>query len=261
MRNSWHLLAGAWLVSSGIPLAGSVHAAEAPKSPGRLREEASHVVIGEVKDMTTRTEFSDIEEGGFDHAIWCTITVQTVEKGAGIVPGDTIHVRCFRPKARWASFQWISLQGHQPIPEIGQTVRAYFREDQQYSVVHPNGFAPLQDEALLEAANVHAHWSLLFVLFLPLDLWVLVGLVMFPMVIWALRTRRPGTRRVLKGLLAVPVGLWTAGLVNGLLELLGGIETNHSGAFRLGVALLGSSLILPYLTLTSWLAVTALRRP
>ena len=59
------LVAGTGLATLLVVCSGHLRAAEAPKSPERLREAASHVVTGEVTTIEVRSKYSDIEEGGF----------------------------------------------------------------------------------------------------------------------------------------------------------------------------------------------------
>jgi hypothetical protein len=73
--------------------------------------------------------------------------------------------------------EYISLQGHSPIPEIGQSVRAYLREKGgEFSVLHPNGFAAVDGDTLNESAAVLSGG---FTYLLPLELWILAAIVVF----------------------------------------------------------------------------------
>jgi hypothetical protein len=264
MKKSICLVHGTFVAILVLLCPEQLLAAEAPKSPERLREAASHVVTGEVTRIEISSVYSEIEEGSFDYAIRCTIAVDTVEKGEGVKPGDQINANCFRPKTRLAFGQFASLQGHSPIPAPGQKVRAYLVKGRvTYSVVHPNGFAPTDIGRLVDADEVTQmrRWSPVFTLLLPLELWVLIGVLVLPAAIVVVVVPRPRLRKVLKLLLAAPAGLWAAGLIVGVLQFVSTIGTRETWIFHAAVMLLGMSVVLPCVALSVWLGVTALRRP
>jgi hypothetical protein len=238
-------------------------AAEAPKSRERHREAASHVVTGEVTRIEIGSAYSEIEEGSFDYAIRCRIAVDTVEKGDGIKPGDQINANCFRPKTRLAFVQLMSLQGHSPIPALGQKVRAYLVKGRiTYSVVHPNGFTPTDSGRLVDADVVTKlrRWAPVYTLLFPLEFWVLIAVLVLAAAIAIAVVPSPRLRKVLKLVLAVSAGLWAGGLIAGVLQSLASIGPRESSLFRAAVMLLGMSVVLPYVALSVWLGMTALRR-
>ena len=258
---SLSLVAGTGIATLLVVCSGHLRAAEFPKSPERLREAASHVVTGQVAAVEVRSEYSNIEEGGFDYAIWCTIVVDAAEKGEGVKPGDRLVARCFRPKIRLAIGQSASLQGHSLIPAPGQHVRAYLQKGRGYCVVHPNGLAPAQGDQLAPADEVDrlGRWSPWFTLLLPLELWVLIAVLVLPAAIMAVVTHRPRLRRALKLVLAVPAALWAAGLSAALLQFLATTGWGGTWIFPAAVTILGVAVVAPYAILTVWLCSTALR--
>jgi hypothetical protein len=263
-KKSLSLLGGTCVATLLVGGPGQLLAAEPPKTPEQLLQAASHVVTGEVTRIVIRSRYSEIEEGGFDYAIQCSIAVDTVEKGEGVNPGDQLVAQCFRPKTRLAIGQLASLQGHWPIAAPGQKVRAYLVKGRgTCRVVHPNGFSPTDSGPLVEADEVVrlGRWSPVFTLLLPLELWVLVALLVLPAAVVARATRRPRLRRVLKLVLAVPAALWTAGLFVGVLQFLATSGAGSAWIFHAAVAILGISVAAPFGMLTVWLYVTALRRP
>jgi hypothetical protein len=263
-KKSLSLLAGTCVATLLVACPGHLLAAEAPKAPEQLLKAASHVVTGKVIGIEVRSRYSEIEEGGFDYAIWCTIAVDAVEKGEGVKPGDQLVAHCFRPKTRLAVGQLASLQGHSPIPALGQEIRVYLvKGGRTYHVIHPNGFSPTNSGRLVEADEVIqlGRWSPVFTLLLPLELWVLIALIVLPVAIVALVTPRPRLRRVLNLVLAVPVALWTTGLSVGVAQFLATIGAGYTWFFHAAVMILGIAAAAPFGLLTVWLFMTAMRRP
>src|SRR5262245_28574701 len=264
MKKSRYLVARTIVATLVVLCPEELLAAEAPKSPERLREAASHIVTGEVTGIEVRCRYSEIEEGGFDHAILCSIAVARVEKGEGVKPGEQLVARCFRPKTRLAVGQLASLQGHWPVPAPGQQVRAYLVKGRgTYEVVHPNGFAPPDGGRLVEADEVTqlGRWSPVFTLLLPLELWLLIAVIVLPAAVVVVVVPRARLRKVLKLALAVPAALWTAGLFVGVLEFLATADSRYSWSFPAAVIILGISVVVPCGALTVWLCLTALRQP
>jgi hypothetical protein len=264
MKKSLCLVARTFIATLLVLCPEKLPAAEAPKSPEQLREEASHIVTGEVTRIEIRSRYSEIEAGSFDYAILVSIAVEGVEKGEGVKPGEKLVAVCFRPKTRLGYLQLISLQGHWPVPAPGQPVRAYLvRGRGTYSVVHPNGLAPIASGRLIEADEVAqlGRWSPAFTLLLPLELWVVILAVFVLAAVVVAVVPSPRLRKVLKLVLAVLAALWTAGLFVGVLEFLAATETRSSWIFRAVVILLGISLVVACGALAVWVCLAALRQP
>lgn len=104
-----------------------VHAAKAPVSQADLEKGAVLVVSGEVIEVTSKDQKSEIETGfGWhtDRVFTITLKVGSVVKGDGTVkPGDEITVRAWRPVRRVPALP--GLQGHVPIPAKGDTITVY----------------------------------------------------------------------------------------------------------------------------------------
>ena len=63
--------------------------------------------------------------------------------------------------------------GHDPIPEVGQTVRAYIQRDERdYVVIDPNGFASVDGTQLVQAAAVKGLRRGGYTFLLPLEIWI-----------------------------------------------------------------------------------------
>jgi hypothetical protein len=264
MKNSLCLMARTFIATLLVLCPEKLPAAEAPKSPERLRGETSHIVTGELTRIEIRSQYSEIEAGSFDYAILCSIAVESVEKGEGIKPGEQLIASCFRPKTRLGFLQQISLQGHWPVPAPGQQVRAYLvRGRGTYSVVHPNGFTPTDSGRLIEANELAqlGRWSPVFTFLLPLELWVLTAVVVVPAAIVVVVVPRPRLRKVLKLVLAVPAALLAAGLFVGVLGFGAATDPRSSWLFRAAVILVGISVVVACGALTVWLCVAAVPQP
>ena len=143
-----------WAAVLGLGLfSGAVRAEKADLSPEKLRQTATHVVVGKVKAIYERTESS---------AKWKTtqfvaeLEVTSCEKGEGVTPGDLIYARYWRRG-------WIakgepdpSTSGHRGLPKVNETLRVYlarkaydgFTRDNQdggFNVIGANGFEPLKN--------------------------------------------------------------------------------------------------------------------
>lgn len=163
------------IVALAIGKTPQTQAARAPWSPEKLLAESDVVVVAEVTKIEIRKERARIERGfgNYDWAIYLTLRVQEVEKGASITPDEDVEVRCFLIKTRKSTIEYLTRGGHYPIPEVGQTVRAYVQRDGDNNVViDPNGFASIDGTQLVQAAAVKALRRGGFTYLLPLEIWV-----------------------------------------------------------------------------------------
>ena len=244
-----------------IFFSGKAVAAQAPSSLEKLREKATHIVTGEITGIESRPRLSRIEKGGTDYVIHCHIAVESVEKGEHVKPGDQLVVSCFRPRSRLGFWQSMSLQGHSPVPAVGQKVRAHLLERPgEYHVIHPNGFTSIDGGSLIGARRIEhpPRWSPLFTFLLPLELWALILVVVLPAAVVGTITRSPDLRKDVKLILALPAGLFAVGLVLGFLEYFTAADFHFSWSMPAGVGLLGISA-LAFGALSVWLCVTGLR--
>lgn len=126
--------------------------AEIPnRSPEKLEDAASHVVVGEVLRIYRSVEKRTHKER--THSI-AELAVREVRKGENISRGDHVFARYWRDR-------WIGPGnpdpghfGHRGVPEAGDRVVVYLSGDQSkgYRVVSPNGFA-VQEPVIPPAAN------------------------------------------------------------------------------------------------------------
>lgn len=160
-------------------------AARAPWSPEKLLAESDIVVVAEVTEIEIQKERSRIERGfgNYDWAIYLTLRVQEVEKGSRVTTHEDVVVRCFLIKTRKSSIEYLTRGGHDPIPEIGQTVRAYVQRDgDDYVVIDPNGFTSIDGTQLVQAADVKELRRGGFTYFLPLDI-LITGTVLMLLIV------------------------------------------------------------------------------
>ena len=198
-------------------------AAEVPKSPERLREAASHILVGKITRVESRCQISELEKGGTDYLIQCSIAVESVEKGDRLKAGDELVANCFQPKTRLSLLQSFSLQGHSPVPAAGQQVRAYLIATQgKYHVVHPNGFAPTNGSELVEPLEVAqlGHRNPRFSFLLPLEVWALIAFTALSAAVVVNKFPRLPLQRAFRVVLTGLAALLAVGLIIGVLEFL-----------------------------------------
>jgi len=137
-------------IVAGI-LATETLAAVPNKSSEDLRTEASHIVVGKVSRIYSSAE--PIHDNLRRIRLVAEISVEKVEKGAGIAPGDTLY-------ARYWNVEWLgdpktippmdATTAIFPCPKAGDAVRVYLGLNQQnglgkdsgrgFNVLFPNGF-------------------------------------------------------------------------------------------------------------------------
>tara|TARA_B110001454_G_C12605400_1_gene386347 strand:- start:223 stop:663 length:441 start_codon:yes stop_codon:yes gene_type:complete len=122
---------------------GFAWAAIAPLSPKALKEIASHIVTGEVLEITSMIPKSKTERAfGIhrDHRVFkIKVKVTGIGKGSGIKLTDKIIIRAWKPSVRIPPHP--GSQGHDRIPRKGDKITAYLydKKDNDYSAVMPNG--------------------------------------------------------------------------------------------------------------------------
>ena len=142
-------LALALVFSTVVP--GSASAAKAPYSPKQLAKIATHIVVGEVQAVYTRTE----REGNYEYVRKAAeVRIKTLEKGTG--PEGLVYVRYF--DRRWKGRGPMPPGGgsYSPQPKAGGTYRFYLArnaydgwskngsQDGGYNVVYVNGVQPIK---------------------------------------------------------------------------------------------------------------------
>ena len=123
--------------------------AERPSSPEVRDKEATHILVGRVKNVyerkvgTIRVTTHYLVE----------LEIQSTERGEGFAKGDLAYIRCFQVTKRPPNDQTTGAGGHGPIPKAGQRVRAWVakgkygplrQEDNGTTAVYPNGFVILR---------------------------------------------------------------------------------------------------------------------
>ena len=120
-----------------------LQAAKVPMSPKELKKESSHIVSGKVISVTTKVQKSKFEQAlGFhrDRVYIIKLRVESVSKGTGVKVDQEILIGAWQPSTRIPPVP--GLQGHEPIPEKGDTVRMYLLKNKKakaYEPLLPNG--------------------------------------------------------------------------------------------------------------------------
>ena len=118
-------------------------AAKVPMSPKELEKESSHIVSGKVISVTAKVQKSKIERSlGLhrDKVYTIKLKVASVSKGNGVKVGQEILIEAWQPSTRIPPVP--GLQGHEPIPEKGDTVEMYLLKNKKakaYEPLLPNG--------------------------------------------------------------------------------------------------------------------------
>ena len=120
----------------------STWAAKAPVSAEELKKEATHIVSGTVVQITSKTQKSKVEKAwGIhrDRVFKIKLDVKTVSKGTGVKAGDKIEIVAWKPARRIPRLP--GLQGHDSIPQKGDTVTVYLKgkEGNAFRPILPNG--------------------------------------------------------------------------------------------------------------------------
>jgi hypothetical protein len=131
-------------------LALGLRAAVPEASPEKLRREATHIVVGRVVRVYSAPERAVGKQRMV--RLVAEVTVQEVEKGESVRPGDTIFARYWR--AEWLGTPEEAppdaTTSIAPAPRAGDRVRAYLGLDREnglgkdsgrgLNVLFPNGF-------------------------------------------------------------------------------------------------------------------------
>ena len=122
---------------------GGLQAAKVPMSQKELEKESSHIVSGKVISVTAKVQKSKFEQAlGFhrDRVYIIKLRVESVSKGTGVKVDQEILIGAWQPSTRIPPVP--GLQGHEPIPEKGDTVRMYLLKNKKakaYEPLLPNG--------------------------------------------------------------------------------------------------------------------------
>ena len=120
-----------------------LQAAKVPMSQKELEKESNHIVSGKVISVTVKVQKSKIERAlGLhrDKVYTIKLKVTSVSKGTGVKVGQEILIGAWQPSTRIPPVP--GLQGHEPIPEKGDTVEMYLlknKKSKAYEPLLPNG--------------------------------------------------------------------------------------------------------------------------
>jgi len=139
---------GGLVLSIAVAAAARPAPEKADLSPEDLMKTATHVVVGEVRQIWTRVE----EDGSWDvtHGI-AEIAVDSLEKGEGIAAGALVYARYWTREWDGWSPMPPSTTGHRGLPKPGARTRVYLAsnaydgfgesKDGGFNVIGANGFA------------------------------------------------------------------------------------------------------------------------
>jgi hypothetical protein len=122
---------------------GGLQAAKVPMSQKELKKEASHIASGKVISVTAKVQKSKIKRSlGLhrDKVYTIKLKVASVSKGNGVEVGQEILIEAWQPSTRIPPVP--GLQGHEPVPEKGDTVEMYLlknKKSKAYEPLLPNG--------------------------------------------------------------------------------------------------------------------------
>ena len=119
-----------------------LQAAKVPMSQKELEKQSNHIVSGKVISVTVKVQKSKIERAlGLhrDKVYTIKLKVASVSKGTGVKVGQEILIEAWQPSTRIPPVP--GLQGHEPIPEKGDTVKMYLfkKKARVYEPLLPNG--------------------------------------------------------------------------------------------------------------------------
>jgi len=141
-------------------IAPAVHAEKASLSPDRLKQTATHVVVGKVHFIYMRSDnghtqpnqarSSDARDWAYTRYL-AEVQIQSTEKGEHLQPGELVYVRYWTRRWRGKGPIPTSTGGHRGLPSQGDTVRIYLarnaydgftfqNHDNGFNVIGANGF-------------------------------------------------------------------------------------------------------------------------
>lgn len=137
--------------------------AEVPRmSPDELADEATHVIVGEVRAVYstkhTSREWEDTD--------WVAeIAVMATEKGAGVHSGDVVYAHFWNKKSLVKDNPEPYSRGHDGVSK-GDLARVYLkRKHGAYHVLLPNGFDTLKADEVKQASateSLEGTWNFVY---------------------------------------------------------------------------------------------------
>ena len=167
-------------------IAPAVHAEKASLSPDRLKQTATHVVVGSVHSIYLRSDDDHRRQDqpvGTDARNWAytryvaEVQIQSTEKGEHLQPGALVYVRYWTRKWRGKGPIPTSTSGHRGLPSQGDTVRIYLarnaydgftfkNHDNGFNVIGANGFERIASQSGIPQgtyqATVQRDWFISF---------------------------------------------------------------------------------------------------
>ncbi|MFT5470631.1 MAG: hypothetical protein ACI8UO_005761 [Verrucomicrobiales bacterium] len=120
-----------------VSILSTANAALQPRDPENLDKAATLIVSGVATEVVASTRGT----GRFvDSIATVEVKVESVSKGGAKV-GESIKIRCWRPKTRPEG--WAGPQGSGPIPAKGSQFKAWLRkgDDGVWESLEPNGIS------------------------------------------------------------------------------------------------------------------------
>ena len=120
-----------------------LQAAKRPMSPKELEKESNHIISGKVVSVITKVQKSKIERSlGIhrDRVYTIKLKVASISKGTRVKVGQEILIEAWQPSTRIPPVP--GLQGHEPVPRKGDTVKMYLLKNKKveaYEPLLPNG--------------------------------------------------------------------------------------------------------------------------
>ena len=120
-----------------------LQAAKVPMSQKELEKESIHIVLGKVISVTTKVQKAKVERSfGIhrDKVYTIKLKVESVSKGAEAKVGQEILIEAWKPSTRIPPVP--GLQGHEPVPGKGNTVKMCLlknKKEKAYEPLLPNG--------------------------------------------------------------------------------------------------------------------------
>jgi hypothetical protein len=140
-------------VSIGIfvLIACGVYAEKIDWPPARLRDTATHVIVGTVATIYA----SRATDKEWDTTSYLAeVRIETVEKGEGIKAGDLVYVRYWHRSWVAGKIPPPATNGHRGLPKPGESLRIYLARnaydgfgatnDGGFNVIGANGFEKLK---------------------------------------------------------------------------------------------------------------------
>lgn len=119
-----------------------------------LKAEATHVLVGDVKNVYTRVVRTEWQGQVTEKTFYLVeLEVGEVEMGEGFQKKDLAYIRCWQ-RTKSPPRPSPGPGGHGPIPKAGDRIRAYVakgeypptrQEDNGIAAVYPNGIVILSD--------------------------------------------------------------------------------------------------------------------